>query len=473
MAIRPTFEGGRELAAEVHQRYPVIAIGVTADSGDWANQRINPLLAPGIFELTGAGENPYRSHLAQIVEDTKPWKIQMRLLPEKRISAEELVRTLSAASDSEHPEFDPALSEMLAQVEVRGAEELLIELRGPPLRAEAWFTLPLAAVGNYHADSRAVNPSIFVRRTPARPAAETAPIEVFEQTYADTAAALRGLLRGEVSIVDRIGPWDLKSLAAKDEIVVGQYALPSVHVLIPNPRRPLAANRALKRAILYGIDRQGILDRSLLAGQAIAGCSVVSGPFPRGASKIDSRGYAYDEAVPARPYDPALALALSRLTPPGTLPRPLVLDHPADVVPRVACQSIARQLTAAGIPVTLREESRGGTDDAFDLRYVELPMREPLVDVWRLLGPRGLAGPPSPAILLALRKLQDTGDLTTAGTRMKEIHALAAAELPVIPLWQLVDHFAHRSTVKGIGKEPVSLYQDIDQWQVELTLPSE
>ncbi|HUE71369.1 MAG TPA: peptide ABC transporter substrate-binding protein, partial [Pirellulaceae bacterium] len=86
---------------------------------------------------------------------------------------------------------------------------------------------------------------------------------------------------------------------------------------------------------------------------------------------------------------------------------------------------------------------------------------------------RGLAGQPSPAMLLALRKLEGAGDMTAAALRLKEIHALAAAELPVIPLWQLVDHFAHHASVSGIGQRPVSLYQDVDRWQVELTLPSE
>jgi hypothetical protein len=63
--------------------------------------------------------------------------------------------------------------------------------------------------------------------------------------------------------------------------------------------------------------------------------------------------------------------------------------------------------------------------------------------------------------------------MTAAAAHLKEIHALAAAELPVIPLWQLVDHFAHHASVKGIDPRPASLYQNVDAWQVQLTLPSE
>jgi hypothetical protein len=76
-------------------------------------------------------------------------------------------------------------------------------------------------------------------------------------------------------------------------------------------------------------------------------------------------------------------------------------------------------------------------------------------------------------MLAALRELEQAADLLQASRKLREIHSLAAAELPVIPLWQLVDHFAYHSSVKGIGQRPVCLYQDIDQWQVELRLPPE
>ncbi|HUE74516.1 MAG TPA: ABC transporter substrate-binding protein, partial [Pirellulaceae bacterium] len=435
LAIWPPIEGGRELAAEIHQRHPVVAVGVTNAADDWAAQRTGPLVAPSLFAIAAGGENPYRSQVAQIVENKEPRQILLRLLAKPPVTAQELGQLLLASADAQQPGFDPAWADLLAQIESRSAEELLIGLNHPPLKTEAWLTVPLPGSGAYRIESQTAEQTIFARKSPPAAVNSLPLMEIVEQTYADSAAALRGLRRGEVSVLDRVSPWELKSLAASSQIVVGRYALPSVHVLLPNPRRPLAADRTLKRAILYGIDRQSILDRALLDGQTISGCTVISGPFPRGESKNDPHGYAYDEEVAARPYDPDVALALSRLAQPATPPRPLVLVHPADAIPRVACQSIARQLAAVGIPLTLREESptSPGKDD-FDLRYVELAMQEPLVDAWRLLGPRGLAGQPSPAMLLALRKLEGAGDMTAAALRLKEIHALAAAELPVIPL---------------------------------------
>jgi peptide/nickel transport system substrate-binding protein len=497
LGIWPAIEGGRELAEEIHQKYPVVTVGVTQPlvtsaagmRDDWAARRTRSLLAPPAFERTAsaaADEKRYRSSLGEIIADKDPRRAIVRLRPGARrpdssrpLSAHDLARGLLAAADPQQSAFDPAWADLLSGVTVRSQDEVLIELSRPPVRIEAWLSAALTQGGAYRAEGFTPPQTIFVRPHSATPAGGTPPSEVVERTYADTAAALRALRRGDVSVVDRISPWEVKSLAENKEIAVGRYALPAVHVLIPNPSRPVAANRTLKRAILYAIDRESILHRALLDGQTIAGCDTVSGPFPRPESKTDPRGYAYDEEIAVRPYDPGLALALVAAQQPAAdgatarTPPSLVLAYPADAIPRVACQSIARQLSAVGIPVSLRELAAGQPPgDDHDLLYAQLPMEEPLVEVWRLLGPHAPGGASS-AILGALRELEQAADMLAASRKLREIHALAAAELPVIPLWQLVDHYAHHTSVKGIGQRPVGLYQNIDHWQVELRLPPE
>jgi ABC-type transport system substrate-binding protein len=76
-------------------------------------------------------------------------------------------------------------------------------------------------------------------------------------------------------------------------------------------------------------------------------------------------------------------------------------------------------------------------------------------------------------MLLALRSLEQAKDDKQAAARLQEIHRIAAAELPVIPLWQLVNHFAYHKSVKGVPPRPFHLYQDIENWQVELRVPAE
>ena len=98
--------------------------------------------------------------------------------------------------------------------------------------------------------------------------------------------------------------------AADAGVTVQAYALPRLHCLVPNARRPLLANRTFRRALAYGIDRQAVLEQ-LLRGDTLPGCVPLHGPMPVGASAQDPLDYASDPEVEPWPYDPRLALALA------------------------------------------------------------------------------------------------------------------------------------------------------------------
>jgi ABC-type oligopeptide transport system substrate-binding subunit len=70
----------------------------------------------------------------------------------------------------------------------------------------------------------------------------------------------------------------------------------------------------------------------------------------------------------------------------------------------------------------------------------------------------------SPYLDAALRDLDTATNWKDARARLAELHEIASHELPVIPLWQTVNHFAYRANVRGIGDSPVTLYQNIEQW---------
>jgi ABC-type transport system substrate-binding protein len=146
----------------------------------------------------------------------------------------------------------------------------------------------------------------------------------------------------------------------------------------------------------------------------------------------------------------------------------LVLTHPPAPVARVACQSIASQLAVVGLTVDLREEraDAAGSDD-WDLRYYAAPLANPAGEIQHWLGPEGAAQPCSAAMLQALRGLEAAADKDQQAAALKSIHRLAASELPVIPLWQLVDHFAFHESVRGIGAPRSGLYENVPRWQTE------
>ncbi len=265
---------------------------------------------------------------------------------------------------------------------------------------------------------------------------------------------------------------------------IANYKLPTVHVLIPNLKRPLLAKREFRRALCFGIDRQAIVERVLLGGRSIQGFEPLSGPFPAGASLNDPAGYAYNHQIAPRQFEPRLAAILATVAwssvqhPTGKnkeqiaatdIPE-LTLAHPEDPVARVACQSIQTMLVHEGIPVKLREftadELTTGKVDC-DLRYAELTIGEPVADARSILGPGGLAGDTQSSYLNAtVRDLNKATNWKDVRAHLAELHEIANHELPVIPLWQTVNYFAFRDSIRGIDASPVALYQNIEQWSI-------
>jgi len=404
--------------------------------------------------------------------------------PQRKLTGHDVSRCLLAAADSKHSQFDPHWASVLGGVNVSGSE-VRIDLLHPQRVPEAWLARPLwwdggpPTCGPYQLESHAKDQSRFVRQGGYFYAAGIQTAEIVERTYSDSTAALRALRRGEISLIDRLSPWDVAAAKSTSGVSVRRYAAPTVHLLIVNPNQPLVASRTMRRALLYGIDRQGILRGGLIGGQELPGCDLVSGPFPRGAAG-DQFGYGYDPKVEPRPYEPGTGLLLTQLAideafGAGKTMPPLVLAYPAEPVARAACQSIARQLKLLNLPITLKEAKPGELPMLADceLLYAELTIREPTVDAWRVLGPGGLSGSCSAAMLLALRQVESSPNLQEAAAKLQAVHRLAAAELPVIPLWQLAEHFAVHASVQGVAERPSSLYEGVQRWQAELRVPAE
>lgn len=152
---------------------------------------------------------------------------------------------------------------------------------------------------------------------------------------------------------------------------------------------------------------------------------------------------------------------------PAPPPAPLILAHSTDAVAKLACQTIKIQLDQIGIPVKLAE-FKGGVPPAdlkYDLLYLELAVWEPVHDARRLLGATGVAGRASAMMAAALDQLDRAENWNQARAQLREIHRIAHYDLPLIPLWQTVNHFAHRKSLSGVGTNPVTLYQNLPQWR--------
>ncbi len=321
-------------------------------------------------------------------------------------------------------------------------------------------------------------------------ASNTQPREIVERYYSDQRRALQALRSGQVAMLDRVVPWEVEALRASGDIVVERYAVPTIHCLIPNFNNPLLARAHFRRALVHGINRTDVLRNQMLRGAPAAFGQVISGPFPRGESIEDPVGYAYNDDVEPYPYNQGLAIIraamarqelqaseagkdaatlASQATQPGMPEIPkLVLAHPPHDLARVACRAIQKQLQAIRVPIELKELSpdaiatRSGD---WDLLFAELNLWEPVIDARRLLGPLGLTGNCSQYMDLLLRQLAQSEDWRRVREKLLNVHRQAHEDLAILPLWQLVDHFAYHKSLQGVGKRPAMLYQHIEAWR--------
>ena len=321
---------------------------------------------------------------------------------------------------------------------------------------------------------------------------------------------MEALRRGRIDLLDRVPPWHLDALRSEKQIVVGQYRLPTVHVLRMSRSNPLLNRHEFRRALCYGIDRKRLVRELLLAGQDLLGFQAITGPLPAGTSHTDPIGYGYLHSLQLRPYEPRLAALLASLARSTAYPRspsseftadqstrqapekigpdqppdqekpadkepvPLVLGYPADPIAQVACQAIRAQLAPLDIPIQLKEITSGDPFDPsdasepakYDLLYTELAIWEPVVDARRLLGPHGIAGHCTDSMSLALDMLGRADHWKEARERLHAVHRIAYHDLPVIPLWQTYNYYAHRVSLHGMGNSPITCYQSVIDWRI-------
>jgi ABC-type transport system substrate-binding protein len=507
LAIWPALPGAEQVVQEVAEKYPLVVVGVTqpAQTAPFSHHLAHPaarrtrrLLDRMLVEraLTDHTEIRYFSPIGRVTEAPDRTELTFKIgTADSQINAFDLSQRVLAAAGRVDG-YQPLLSRVVSEIAVRDATEWNVTLGRPHVRPPALMLgLPTAAddpqdagtTRPYQIEVMDDGQTRFEMNEHYALAGPTQPRVVVEQHYSAPAKALKALDRGEIDVLDRVYPWHIRRLRSDDRFSVGSYALPTLHVLVPRSDKPPLVSRAFRRALVYAINRDAILQQQILSGEQIEGCRLISGPFPAGLSSDDPLAYACDPQIEPRLHDLRLAWALVRAAEgelrrlsadreASDVSRPLVLAHPADELVRGACEAIERYLKLVEIPVQLKELPPGQVDDpegGYDLLYSEWTFTEPAVDVWRLVAPDGPLPNASDHFRLPLRQLDRAATWRDVREHLWQMHRIAHEEVTVVPLWQLVDHFAVRKNVEGIGQRPDTLYARIEAWHVKPWIPTE
>ena len=421
------------------------------------------------------------------------------------VSAIDVARDLVDRTDPHSPRYEARWAELLDRVEITDPTRVEVRLNRAPLRAGQWFLgpvgpahasidgrvatagrdRPLVSDGAYQyfmANGEQVELRLSDDKATSAPgsADEPAPpvprIRRIREVRLPPGQSMVGALRrGEVSLIDHVPPDQVAGLAASAEIKVGSYTQPVVHVIALDGRNQALRSRALRRALSYAVDRKGLLEDHLLKHPATDKDTVADGVFPKGS---------YADAAAVKPLEshPLLAKMLATVARKelGGQPISLNFEYPAIPEVRVMAQKLADSFRASGIEITTAEvlpsrleaELRSGR--RFDLAYRILRCDEPVFDAGTLLCP-GYEAPPdadslassaSPRILQLLLQLERASEWPTARGLAIQIDRESRDELPVIPLWQLEDHYAWRDRLTGPAPSADELYQGITTWEI-------
>jgi peptide/nickel transport system substrate-binding protein len=241
-------------------------------------------------------------------------------------------------------------------------------------------------------------------------------------------------------------------------------------------RNPVLRNRSLRRGLSQAIDRRVLLEETLLHRPPDADNAVADGPFPKGS---------YADAPGVKPLEHNTSLAVMLVAAArkelGGAAIELKLEYPAIPAAQAVVPLIAEAFRFAGVRIEtvehpeseLETELRAGR--RFDLAYRALRCEEPVLDAGVLLFPGydaapdadALASATSTRILQLLLQLERAADVPTARGLVIQIDREARDELPVLPLWQVVDHYAWRTRLTGPGDVADQLYQGIESWEIK------
>lgn len=514
LRIWPTLPGAEERYIKAFAAEPTLDVGVTDVAyplGPWihsrADARIVPLLYRPILASDDieAREGKRPGQLAATVETTDLGRrLIIRLRPgpswsdrSRPVSAIDVAQSLIERTDPHSPTYEARWADLLDRVEVR-EERIEVRLNHTPLKAGSWL---LGPVGPAHAgidgcvalsarERLLVTNNTFrcFRTTPEtlelRTTDEPSPGEagsvprirrVREVRLSSGLAAMQSLLRGDVAMIDHVPPDKVAALSEAPDVQIGRYTQPVLHVIAIDGRNPMLRNRALRRGLSSAIDRKGLLEDFLLKHPLTDLDQPADGPFPKGN---------YADAPNVRPLSFNILLAKMLVAAAkkdiGTRTIHLTFEYPAIPEVRVAVDKLTELFKIAGVeiePIELPEsrletELRSGR--RFDLAYRVIRVNDPVLEAGPILSPcydappdvDPLAASASPRILQLLLQLERAGDWPTSRSLAIQVDRESRDELPVIPLWQLADHYAWRSRLQGPGQSADRLYQGLDSWQI-------
>jgi peptide/nickel transport system substrate-binding protein len=273
---------------------------------------------------------------------------------------------------------------------------------------------------------------------------------------------LRG---GQVDVIDSVPPADVASLKANSSLAVGLYPAWEVDLLVLNEKLPQYADRHVRRAITYAINRPGLVSASSF-GTAQPGGSF----FPQ------SLQY-YAPETPFPGYSLANAKAeLAKSKFPNGFSTSLLIDGGVQKW-RTFAQIVQQQLKPLSIEVTIKALDHAAFESTFQKLDYELFIDYAINDIsdpdemasFELDTKNGgstsyWSSYDNPTVIKLVHQAESQPNPTKRAALYAKIQQIVAGDAPFVPLDYPPYIYGSAKKVQGFAVNPGGAYRLEDVW---------
>ncbi len=295
--------------------------------------------------------------------------------------------------------------------------------------------------------------------------------------FADQNIMTQALMFNAIDMIVLVNPRDIPEIQGDKRFVLQPYNALSYSFFGYNIRNPLLADKRVRKAFTYAVNRQEMLD-SFFNGQG----TIISGPFAPGS-------WAYNLDVQPLPFDPEKAKAL--LKDAGFAPGPdgfvqkdgkklmltlkVPIEKESEAVKRVVL-AFKNYLKNVGVDIKVEfKEWQAWKEDIFlehdfDVIFASWVFDDS-ADISSLfhsaeIGPwkNNFGGYTNPEVDGLIVESKLTLDHEKKRTINRKLHALLAEETPYTFLWTLTNYAGYHKKVRRVAIHPYKFFSFADEW---------
>jgi peptide/nickel transport system substrate-binding protein len=297
--------------------------------------------------------------------------------------------------------------------------------------------------------------------------------------FADQNIMSQALMFNAIDMIVLVNPRDIPQIQGDKRLVLQPYNALSYSFFGYNIRNPLLADKRVRKAITYAVNRQEMLD-SFFQGQG----TIISGPFAPGS-------WAYNLDVQPLPYDPQKAIEL--LNEAGftrgddgimekdgeklSLTLKVPIEKESEAVKRVVL-AFKNYLGKIGIDIQAEfKEWLSWKEDVFlahdfDVIFASWVFDDS-ADITSLfhsseIGPwmNNFGAYANPEVDSFIVESKLTLDHEKRRTIYRKLHSILAEECPYTFLWTLTNYAAYHKRLRHVAIHPYKFFSFADGWYI-------